>query len=143
MFSQTCKAAIKAVVFLASKQESGERVVVKQIAESIDENEHTVGKVLQTLVKQGIINSVKGPSGGFFITKVQMKQPIIIIVEAIDGKNVFKECGLGLSKCSETHPCPIHHEYKAARNLMEQLFSSNKISTLHSSVSNGSSFLTG
>ncbi len=143
MFSQTCKAAIKAVVFLASKQESGGRAVVKEIAENIDENEHTVGKVLQTLVKQGIIHSVKGPSGGFFISKVQMKQPIIIIVQAIDGKNVFKECGLGLSKCSETHPCPIHHEYKAARTLMEQLFTNNKISTLHSSVSDGLSFLTG
>ncbi|MBL0308289.1 MAG: Rrf2 family transcriptional regulator [Bacteroidetes bacterium] len=131
MLSQACKAAIKAVVYLASKHDTGERAMIKEISGKINENEHTVGKVLQTLVKQGIINSVKGPSGGFFISKPQMKEPIITIVEAIDGINIFKECGLGLSKCSESHPCPIHHEYKTARNLIEKLFTDNKISSFH------------
>ena len=48
------------------------------------------------------------------------------IIEAIDGKQVFNECGLGLRGCSATHPCPIHHEYKAGRDIIRQLFTVKK-----------------
>ena len=75
MLSSTCKTAIKAVIYLASKFESGENAGIKEIAEFIDASEHTIGKLLQTLVKQGVVNSVKGPSGGFYISKEQRKQP--------------------------------------------------------------------
>src|SRR5665647_125654 len=112
MLSYTCKTAVKAVIYLASKFESDEKSGIMEIAEYLDASEHTVGKMLQTLVKQDVIKSLKGPSGGFFITKGQVRQPIINIVEAIDGNQVFKECGLGLNKCSSTHPCPIHDDFK-------------------------------
>lgn len=143
MLSYTCKTAIKAVIYLASKFDSGGNAGIKEIAEYIDASEHTVGKLLQTLVKQDIINSVKGPSGGFYISKEQIKQPIINIVEAIDGKNIFKECGLGLSKCSAAHPCPIHNEYKEAREMIEQLFTRKKIIDLCEPVNNGLAHLIG
>ena len=126
MLSLTCKTAIKAVVYLASKYEHDTNSGIREIAEYIDASEHTVGKLLQTLVREGIINSIKGPSGGFYLTKEQLKKPIISIVYAIDGKQVFRECGLGLSKCSATRPCPIHDEYKAGRDILEQLFSTKK-----------------
>jgi len=143
MLSYTCKTAVKAVIYLASKFESGERSGVKEISEFINASEHTVGKILQTLVKQGLINSVKGPSGGFYISKEQLKQPIINIVDAIDGKEVFKECGLGLSKCSSSHPCPIHNEYKLGREIIEKLFRSQKITDLCKPVNNGLAYLMG
>jgi len=143
MLSYTCKTAIKAVIYLASKFDSGGNAGIKEIAEYINASEHTVGKLLQTLVKQDIINSVKGPSGGFYISKEQIKQPIINIVEAIDGKNIFKECGLGLSKCSAAHPCPIHNEYKEAREMIEKLFTRKKIIDLCEPVNNGLAHLIG
>ncbi|MBL7696985.1 MAG: Rrf2 family transcriptional regulator [Chitinophagaceae bacterium] len=143
MLSYTCKTAIKAVIYLASKFEKGENAGIKEIAEYIDASEHTVGKLLQTLVRQRIINSVKGPSGGFYISREQIKQPIITIVEAIDGKQVFKECGLGLSKCSAAHPCPIHNEYKEARNLVEKLFTQKKVADLREPVNSGMAYLFG
>ncbi|HNK42482.1 MAG TPA: Rrf2 family transcriptional regulator, partial [Flavobacteriales bacterium] len=64
MLSLTCKASIKAVVFLGSKLASGERSSLKEVAAYTGENEHTVGKLLQRLVKSGIIQSAKGPRGG-------------------------------------------------------------------------------
>jgi len=143
MLSYTCKTAIKAVIYLASKFERGENSGIKEIAEFINASEHTVGKLLQTLVRQGVINSVKGPTGGFYISKGQGKQPIINIVEAIDGKNVFKECGLGLSTCSASHPCPIHNEYKEARHLIEKLFNTKKIADLCEPVNSGVAYLIG
>ena len=143
MLSLTCKTAIKAVIYLASKQESGEKSGIKEIAGFIDASEHTVGKMLQILVKEEVIYSSKGPNGGFYITNAQRKQPIINIIEAIDGKDVFKQCGLGLSKCSSTHPCPIHNDYKEVRNLFEKLSQDKKISDLCEPVNDGVAYLIG
>ena len=143
MLSNTCKTAIKAVIYLCSKYETQQNAGIKEIAEFINGNEHTIGKILQTLVKQNIINSMKGPSGGFFISKQQQKQPIINIVEAIDGKQVFRSCGLGLSKCSASHPCPIHDEYKEARDIVENLCRQKKVLDLCEPVNNGLAYLMG
>lgn len=143
MLSYTCKTAVKAVIYLASKYESGERSGIMEIAGYLNASEHTVGKMLQTLVKQDVIKSVKGPSGGFYITKAQLLKPIINIVEAIDGRQVFKECGLGLSKCSSTHPCPIHDDYKAAKDILEALFRSKKLIDVCVPVNNGLTYLFG
>ena len=143
MLSQTCKTAVKAVLFLALKYEKDEKAGIKEIAEYLDANEHTVGKMLQTLVKRGVINSLKGPAGGFYISKLQQGQPIINIVKAIDGENVFKNCGLGLSKCSATHPCPIHNEYKEARDIMERIFRTQNVVDLCTPVNNGLAYLAG
>ncbi|HLF46086.1 MAG TPA: Rrf2 family transcriptional regulator [Chitinophagaceae bacterium] len=143
MLSLTCKTAIKAVIYLASKFESEEKTGIKEIAAFIDASEHTVGKMLQTLVKAQVINSSKGPTGGFYMTAKQKNQPIINIVETIDGKNIFNQCGLGLSKCSATHPCPIHDDYKVVRDLFESMCKQKKINDLCEPVNNGLAYLLG
>lgn len=143
MLSLTCKTAIKAVIYLATKFNSGEKCGIKEIAKYINASEHTVGKMLQTLVKENIIKSSKGPSGGFYITAQQKVQPIIRIVYAIDGQSVFKQCGLGLSKCSSTHPCPIHDQYMLVRSQYENLCRNNTLNDLLQPVSTGVAHLAG
>lgn len=143
MLSLTCKTAIKAVIYLASKFESGEKAGIREIAEFIDASEHTVGKMLQSLVKEEVINSAKGPHGGFFITALQKKQPVINIIEAIDGKEVFKQCGLGLSKCSDTHPCPMHDDYKSIRDQFKLMCQQKRVIDLCETVNVGFTFLIG
>ena len=143
MLSKTCTTAIKAVIYLCSKYETRENAGIKEIAEFINASEHTVGKILQTLVKHNVINSLKGPTGGFYISKEQQKCPIINIVEAIDGKQIFTNCGLGLSKCSSAHPCPIHYDYKKVRDQMEQLFREKNVVSLCEPVNQGLAYLMG
>jgi len=143
MLSLTSKTAIKSVVYLASKFNSSEKIGIREIAEYIAASEHSVGKLLQALVKHEVINSMKGPTGGFFITKEQLLKPIIYIVDAIDGKDPFKECGLGFSRCSADRPCPIHHDYKKGRDLIEKLFREKKVIDICQPVTNGLAYLIG
>ncbi len=144
MLSLTCKAAIKAVIYLGSKSENEEnKAGIKEIAEYINENEHTVGKLLQKLVKEEIIHSIKGPNGGFYITSKQTKQTIIHIVHCIDGKEVFKQCGLGLHQCSDSLPCPIHNEFKPVRELFFNLCREKRICDLYENVNKGIAYLIG
>ena len=143
MLSLTCKTAIKAVIYLASKFDSGERAGIKEIAECIDASEHTVGKLLQTLVKEDVINSAKGPTGGFYMTAKQKNQPIINIINAVDGTEVFDSCGLGLSKCSSKHPCPIHNDYKIIKDQFKTMCREKTVSELCDTVNDGISYLMG
>lgn len=131
------------MIYLSSKFDAKENTGIKEISEYINASEHTVGKILQILVKENIIKSVKGPYGGFYISKEEQKQPIINIVEAIDGKQIFKSCGLGLSKCSSSHPCPIHDDYKEAMDIVEKLFRQKKILELCDPVNRGLAYLIG
>jgi Rrf2 family protein len=142
MLSHTCKTAIKAVIYLASKKKE-EKAGLREVALFIEASEHTVGKILQLLAKENIICSTKGPSGGFFISEKQKDHPILKIVEAIDGPDLFRQCGLGLSKCSATHPCPIHDQYKAVRDGFERLCRENRVADLCLPVNSGYAYLIG
>ncbi|MGL4347403.1 MAG: RrF2 family transcriptional regulator [Chitinophagaceae bacterium] len=142
MLSISCKAAIKAVVFLGLKSHTQEKKSIKEIAESIEENEHTVGKILQKLVKANILKSTKGPTGGFFITNEQTELPVIHIVTAIDGDEIFESCGLGLVRCFEQHPCPLHHDFIPIRSAFKKMCLQKKIYELYKDVYQGKSFLT-
>lgn len=143
MLSVTCKAAIKAVLFLGTEHERGNRYSIVEIAMQIGENEHTVGKLLQKLVHADIICSAKGPNGGFYITESQRSKPVMAIVDTIDGQNMFKECGLGFQTCSEKRPCPLHHDFKIIRDGFYAMCREKKISELDQSVLSGKSFLIG
>lgn len=143
MLSLTCKTAIKAVIYLASNFEREEKCSIKEIAADIDASEHTVGKMLQVLVKENVINSAKGPTGGFYITAKQKNQPVIKIIDAIDGKDVFDQCGLGLSQCSATRPCPIHNDYKVIRDGFKSMCQQKKVSDLCETVNEGLAYLVG
>lgn len=143
MLSVTCKAAIKAATFLGSKLPDGERSSVKEVADYINANEHTVAKLLQKLVKEDLVCSAKGPKGGFYLTAEQARNPVIRIVEAIDGREVFKQCGLGLSHCSNTHPCPFHEDYKPIRESFRKLCNTKRICDLYEGVNSGLAYLDG
>jgi Rrf2 family protein len=141
VLSVSCKASIKAVIYLGSQLPKGQRADIKTIAISIHENEHTVGKILQRLVKAKIINSLKGPTGGFFISETQKKLPLMSVVRAIDGNDVFIQCGLGFERCSDSHPCPFHKHYKKVRGYFKEMSESNTIEDLCNDLTAGNAFL--
>lgn len=141
MISKACKYGIRAAIFVASKREEGINLNIKQIAKEVDAPEAFTGKILQILNKHRIITSLKGPYGGFFIEEYQLEQPVINIVNAIDGMSVFRECGLGLKQCSEIHPCPMHDQYKIARDALLNAFQETTIRQLANGVNTGKSFI--
>lgn len=141
MLSQTSKIAIKAVIYLSDKSLRDEKAGVEEIATRINASKHTVSKAMQTLVKENIINSQKGPTGGFYLDEEQQQKAIYYVIEAIEGEDIFTQCGLGLTKCSDCRPCPIHNEYKEVRSLIHKIFKEKKIIDLREPVKSGIAFL--
>ncbi len=141
MLSTSCKYALRAAVYIMAHANGIVKAGIKEIAEEIEANEHTTGKILQLLAKEGIIASAKGPNGGFYIRANAKKIYLIDIVQVIDGVHFFFECGLGLHKCSERRPCPIHHTYKVSREKLYKEFSSITIQDLAADIEKGEAFL--
>lgn len=141
MISKSCKYAIRASVFVASKADENVKLSVKEIAKEIEAPAAFTGKILQILNRHKIITSLKGPYGGFFCEKYQLNLPVLDIVNAIDGLSVFRECVMGLHQCSDEHPCPMHFEYSKTRNLMLKSFEENTIGDLAGKFLKGESFL--
>lgn len=102
-----------------------------------------MGKILQELARDHIISSVKGPGGGFYLSGENLKLPIIKIVETMGDISYFNSCGLGLSECSENHPCPIHDTFKISRDSLLKLFSSKSIGELSGEIEKSKYYLVG
>ena len=142
MISKSCKYAIRAAVFIASRRNSGMKVGVREIAEEIEAPPAFTAKILQTLNRYRIVTSVKGPYGGFYCETFQLDLPVIEIVNAVDGLSVFRECVMGLHQCSDEHPCPMHFKYAGTRNDLLKSFQENTVGKLAKNLAEGGAFLT-
>jgi len=127
MFSKTCEYAIRAMIFIAQKSKDGRKVGIKEIAKGIDSPEHFIAKILQELSRKRLLQSMKGPTGGFYLDKDALECSLADIVKVVDGDKIFTDCGLGLKHCSETQPCPIHHEFKSVRKNIQTMLEKAKL----------------
>ncbi len=141
MFSKACEYAMRAMIYIVRKTADGSKAGIKEIARFTDSPEPFVAKVLQTLSRQGLVSSSKGPHGGFYIDDKDRKIPLIEIVKAIDGDSLLLSCGLGFKNCSERKPCPIHFQYKRIREQMVEMLESNNIEDLADGLVKGETFL--
>lgn len=142
MFSKACEYGIRASIFIAKNSYEGQRVSPKEISEEINSPQAFTAKILQALVRNHIIKSVRGAHGGFEIDKDQISLiKLSQIVKAIDGDAVYSGCGLGLSACDENHPCPVHDKFKDIRNGLKQMLETTNLEELAMDIKLGSSFL--
>jgi Rrf2 family protein len=71
---------------------NGERFCATTLAEMIQASEAHLSKVMQRLVKAGLIKSNRGPGGGFTIAKRLMDISLMDIYEAIEGSFPSENC---------------------------------------------------
>lgn len=120
----------------------GERVNLTEISEAIDSPSAFTAKILQKLVKANIVDSVKGPHGGFIISQESMLTVNLEkVVNVIDGDGIYSSCGLGLSRCNEKKPCPLHFQFKEVRDDLRSLLQRTSLKDLTGSLDNGLSVL--
>ena len=142
MFSKSCEYGLQSILYIALHSKKGKAIGLKEISKSQNIPLHFLSKILQQLVKQGILNSTKGPNGGFALNVSPRKIRLIRIVEIIDGLDMFDDCGIGLKRCSDHTPCPIHFEYKIVKKKIKQLLSKKTLFELSADVDKGESIVT-
>jgi Rrf2 family protein len=142
MFSKACEYALRSVLYISIKSTPLSRLSILQIAKEIDAPVPYTAKILQTLVRAGIITSIKGPHGGFFIHEKAKNISLSSIVKAMDGsEEVLLMCTLGLKECSDKFPCPVHHEVKDYKDHLKKLLSTTTVQQLAGDLAKGKTFL--
>lgn len=139
--SKTCEYAIRAMIFIAQKSRTGEKISAKNIAAGIDAPVYFTGKILQDLGNKGIVQSSKGPTGGFWLDEKSWHGSLADVILATDGADFFTKCGLGLKQCSQSHPCPIHDSYKKIRTDMHRVLSNARFETFVKKLDTNQTFL--
>jgi len=152
MFSKACEYALRAVLYISIKSVDGSRLGIPEIAKEVDAPFAFTAKILQTLVREGIISSIKGPNGGFYLDPKSnggfyldpKSKPISLnsIVKAIDGnEDVLHNCALGLKECSDKYPCPIHGEIKNYKTRLRTVMKETTVQSLAKDLTQGRTFL--
>ncbi len=142
MFSKATEYALRATIYIAQRSTKEKKTGLAEIANAIDSPKSFTAKILQSLTKNNkIISSVPGPNGGFFITEKAKKLSIRSILLAMGEDKILEKCALGLNKCSETKPCPMHSQYKAIKKQLITLFENKTIKHLAEEMDNGSAYI--
>lgn len=132
---------MRAVFFIAQKSVDGRKVGIKEIAAGIDSPEPFIAKILQDLSKRGLIQSAKGPNGGFYAEAAERRGTLAEVVRAIDGDRLFTGCGMGLKFCSEVQPCPLHAQFAQVRDQLAYLLNNTTIMQFNEQLNMGLAYI--
>lgn len=142
MFSKTTEYALRAVIHIAAKSSEGDKLSLDDVAEAIDSPRSFTAKILQVLTGDcRLVSSMRGPSGGFYMTELQIRQPIRAVLQAMDEDQRLVKCVIGLAECSESRPCPLHSKYKSIKAQLISMFDDKTIAQLADEIEKGTTVI--
>lgn len=118
MISLTAQYALRAVVFLAKN--GGGYVSRLDITEATTVPHDYLLKVLNELDAAGIVESRRGPGGGYRLTRSPEDITTLEVVLSVDTIPRIKECPLGISNHEVL--CPLHKLLDEASRLVEESY---------------------
>jgi Rrf2 family transcriptional regulator, nitric oxide-sensitive transcriptional repressor len=119
MISQTVEYALRAVVYLAGQ--APEARTTDQVARATRVPKAYLSKVLQGLVRAGVVHSQRGIGGGMALVKGPDELTILEVVNAVEPVRRIRECPLGL-KSHGVRLCPLHRRLDQAMAAFEDAF---------------------
>ena len=138
MLSNTCKYALRALIYLGKNSEKDYRIGIKKISEDLGLSSPFLGKILQNLVKQKLLVSTKGPNGGFALGKKPDQITLWDIVAKVDGEEFFTNCLITLDPCKTHDPskplCPIHSQYDKLRKEITTFYTETTLAIISSDI---------
>ena len=121
--------AIRTVVFLA-QQPQDEIVLKKDICRTQDVTPAFLTKILQPLIKSGIVNSQRGVGGGFLLAKAPTAITLLDILQAEEGPLKLNHCLVEEDICRREGYCSVHEVWGEAQNKMIEVLQNYNIAEL-------------
>jgi len=134
MLSNTCKYAIRALIYLANYSTDGKKIGIKKITEELNIPPPFLGKILQKLARENILCSIKGPHGGFALGRKAEEISLYDIIVQVDGEDYFNHCIIRLEPCScfteEISTCPIHKRFSSVRSDLVSFYQNTSLADI-------------
>lgn len=96
--SDAASIGLHTLILMAS--DPGRMMSARELADALQVSEAHLAKVLQRLVREGLVTSQRGPGGGFLLKGEPAEVTLLTVYEAIDGKLDTDRCMLGVPVCS-------------------------------------------
>lgn len=122
--------ALRGILYVALGCPPRQRIQVDEIARELSVPKHFLGKVMKKIVKHGILNSTKGPHGGFSLGENTLSTTLFDLIQITDTDTPFDDCVLRFRKCNSGNPCPLHHKIEAYKKDFYQIFGKTTIGDL-------------
>jgi Rrf2 family protein len=126
MFSQTAEYALRAVVYLASRE--GEPRTTQQIALATQVPTGYLSKVMQGLGRASLVQSQRGLHGGFTLARSADELTVLDVIQAVDPIQRIRTCPLGIK--GHINLCPLHRRLDQAMKLVEEALQESSIAEL-------------
>ncbi len=97
-FSDAASIGLHSMILIAKSDKPLNAI---QLSERLGNSKHHIGKVLQRLVKDGLLLSYRGPTGGFSIAVNPEEVSLYDVYRSIEGKSNVKLCS------PDAHICPV------------------------------------
>lgn len=137
MLSRSGIHAIRALVALAQLPR-GEYKGAAALAEETEAPPNYLGKLLQSLSREGLVRSQKGLGGGFRLARDPKDITMFDVVDSIEDMRRWNNCLFGGAGCSETNPCAVHDRWLEIReSYLEMLKSTRLIDLLPTALHRG------
>ncbi len=127
MLSQTIEYALRAATHLASLPAST-AANSESIAERTRVPKGYLSKILRDLVLARLVDSQRGPNGGFTLAKAPAAISVLDVINAVDPIKRIRACPLG--NPAHLTLCPLHRRIDAAIERMEQEFGATSLAQI-------------
>lgn len=114
LYSKGCQHALWALSY-AHLEREGARFQPKDVCRRTGIPEPFTRKILQALVQGGFLNAHRGPGGGYSLARNAEEISLLDVIKAVEGKDTFNDCVMGLPECGGRNPCPIHLMWAEAK----------------------------
>ena len=133
IFSRSAEYAIRGLVSM-TQAAPGEATLAKQIAADAGVPADFLAKILQDLVRHGLLKSNKGPRGGFRMIGPAQELALLRVVEAVDGPGRYQRCIAGSDECHDRVACPMHDSWVPVRQHIVEYLQGTTIADLARSL---------
>ena len=106
--------AIRAILYM-SRQPAGEIVYKKDICKAQEITPAFLTKILQPLIKDGIVGSQRGVGGGFYLAKEPAEITLLDIIKSQEGPVYLNQCLIEAGACEREFFCPVHGAWAEIR----------------------------
>ena len=116
--------ALRASLALARLQNEKSPITINQLSEEGKISSVFLEQIFFKLRKAGIVNSVRGPGGGFQFAKTPDKITLLEILEAAGEELDVTECDKNAKACDITGKrCPSHSVWEDVNTILKDYFS--------------------
>jgi Rrf2 family protein len=124
--SEAASLALHTMVLLAANTDK--TMSTKEVAHILGVSEAHLAKVLQRLGRAGLVQSRRGPGGGFSLARDASTITLMQVYQGVEGPLQTRHCLLGKPVCH--NGCILGHLLDEVGDRVEKYFSQTKLSDL-------------